>query len=629
MNGISQTRTPQKNASVSPFFLLFIAVLGTFAVFCYYKPTTIRYSAFIRTWGFDHLTFYSPLSQIILWIVVAFTVLPYSNCLIVNFLSWFSDKFSKLKKLKYPLFIVVSILSMFIFYLLRVKYFFLGDFNLRMEQVMRKDFLANEYLTMKLLYYFAALGQKFGYTYQAMFKLYSIICGGLYVFIACLLGDLLGKNSLQKTLLFFTQICTALLLVFCGYIEIYATPIVFLSLYMYFGLRYLQNNKQFYLVVISLALAISSHLLCLAAVPSLLVVWYFNNKTKVAFVSKMSNRKLAFLITALILITLTVILKKGNSFVLPLAPPPQFRNYLTFFSFRHFWEIINGQLLACGISFILAFVLLTYTIRNKIKLPGSLYFLLSLTGCIVLIVLISNLHRGSGDWDIMAITATSLNFFTALLIIILFKNDTIIQNYLLTCCIVINAINTGLWIHINHTDKSIQKIEKMLVTDPGTYYSSKITGIVQVSVLYKLNKLWEDMERIGLIACNNADRNDVRTCVLYAKNLTLRGKSEQARVVFEDVLTRTNISPEAYVFLLDYHGKKKDEAKIIYYLNQLFDAFLIQPDTFLNNQNVKPGIYLRLFGLLYKNELKNNDPKRLSSILITIQRLENMNLQSK
>jgi len=220
----------------------------------------------------------------------------------------------------------------FVFYLCRIKYVFLGDLNLRLEQVMRKEFLSTEYLTMKALYYFSRLGAKTSsYEPQTMFKLYSYICGGAFIYIACLLADLLGKGALQKLFFLLLHISTGLLLVFCGYIEVYATPVVLLSLYMYLGLRYLKYKKNFFYVVLSLGLAIASHLLCFAAVPSLIILWYFSHKNNFKFVAGLSHKKIATVITILVLAALLLLLKKGNSFVLTLKAPREFPNYLTFF----------------------------------------------------------------------------------------------------------------------------------------------------------------------------------------------------------------------------------------------------------------------------------------------------------
>lgn len=629
MSNIKQTELVKSARPELKFFIVFVLLMVVFAVLITGKPAPRVYSVFDRTWGFDNLTFLGLVAKIILLCLAALFIIPATNKYIVSGFTRLAEKIAGLRRFRVVLFGLVSILSVFVFYLLKIRYVFLGDLDLRMDQVMRKDFLTNEYLTMRALYCFSMLGAKFGQVPITMFKLYSFLCGGAFIFITCLLADLLGKTPVQKLFFFLLHVFTGLIIVFCGYIEVYATPVMCLTLYVYLGLRYLKYNMPFWPVVLSLALAIGTHLLCFAAVPSLVILWYFGNKASFKFVTGLSNSKIAMFITLLILAALLMLLKKGNSFVLTVKAPRELPNYMTFFSFRHFWELFNGQLLACGLSFIFVFIMLVYAIRKSIRLNASAYFLISLSGCLLFIVLIANLHRGSGDWDIMAITAVSVNLLTGLLIAIIYNNNTTVQNYLLSCLIFFNALNAGAWTYINHTDRSIQKIERMLVTDPGTYYTSRITGSIELIIVYKLNKLFSEMERAGLNACNNAPANDIRACVIYGKNLVAANKPEEARALFESLLARSPYVPESYVYLMDYYNKKKDERRMMQYISDMFDAFVQQSDIFLNNSNVQSVAYLQLFDILQQYELKNNNVQRAQKIIPVVQKLRGMNLKSR
>ncbi len=615
---------PVQQSSPSFFWPLLIILLF-FSALCIYTPHTKNYSIFNRTWGFDHILFYGTPAKISFFLVCFAIILPYTNNLILTLLSKFAEILSQLSRKKILLFLLVSILSFLLFYLLNVKYFFLGDFNIRMMQTMKKEFVATEYLTMRLLYSFTTFGAKYGYTHEQLFKLYSYIAGGFFIFISLLIADLAGKTTFQKIVFFLAQSCTSLLLVFCGYVEVYATPVVLLSLYIYFGLRYLKSGKGFLFALLSLILAIGSHVLCLAALPSLLVAWYFNNKTKVSFVNSLRNRDVAFALSSLTLLTLVIAFKAKSGFLLTVSPPPSQPKLLTLFDFRHFWELLNGQILCSGLSIIFIFILLMKSIREKKQLFSEHYFLLSISGCFLLLIVVANLQRGSGDWDIMAFPAVSLNLITGMLIIHLYKTHIYIAHYLVVVIFCLNALNAFLWLQVNHTDRSIHKIERMLVTDPGTYYTARITGVIQLALTYTNNKLPREAERAALMACNLGAQDDVRSCVMYAISLKNSGKFEESKVFFEELInTRTPYIYEAYLYILEYCEKKDDGIKFDFYINKFFDSFIQNPNAFISNVNFKPHVMIKMFEILYKLTEPKKDTIRLTQINTVIEGLKGL-----
>lgn len=606
---------------------IFLVLLLAFAAFCYIKPRTQAYSFFNRTWGFDHITLYSLAGQVTFYIVSLAVIFPFLNKKLLNVLVFIAERLKQLLRKKELMYLLAALGSFFIFYALRIKYFFLGDFNLRMEQVVRKEFLPTEYLTMRLLYYFTQLAAKFGYATRTAFELYSCLAGSVFVYFSCLIADGLAKDKTQKLLLFLSQICSSLLLVFFGYIEIYATPILLLTVYIYFALRYYSSKKGFSLAVIFLLLAVASHLLCLAALPSLLVLWYFNNKKKVNFIATMSNQKIAFFISTLVLTAFYFALTAGSSFVLPLKQPPELIYYITFFSSRHFWEIANGQLLSSGLFFVFVAFIFYQVIVNKIKLEAPVYFLFCLAGCFKIIILLANLHRGSCDWDIMGFNAIPLNLLAASLILILYQKQPSLANYILFTIVSLNLLNTFLWIDINHSDRSIKKIEEMLTKDPGTYYSSKLPSEIELMILYKSNNLRNEAERVGWQVCENSYGDDVKPCILHGRNLNLFGKPDAAKVVFENILTRSHKNPEPYLWLVDYYNKRNQKEMTLFYMNAFFDAFLLNPNIFLNYPEVKPEGFPAVFGIIYNEAVKSNDQRRAAQINEVLQNLSKINLK--
>jgi hypothetical protein len=145
---------------------------------------------------------------------------------------------------------------------------------------------------------------------------------------------------------------------------------------------------------------------------------------------------------------------------------------------------------------------------------------------------------------------------------------------------------------------------------------------MQVMILYKSNQLDAETRKLGLYACNHVKNNDLKPCVLYAKELVLQKKLEQARITFENLLNKSPYIPEAYVYLLEYHDEKGHTKIVVSYLNKLYDSFTEQPDTFLKNTHTTPDTYVSLFRILYEFELAKNNRARCDQILITINRLQ-------
>jgi hypothetical protein len=605
--------------------LIFLATFILFGVLSLEDRPSKNYSILDRTWGFDNIMLYDAVGKALFLFIALIIITPYTNNFLQRALFYLSEKLLPLRKRKVLLFFIVAVLALLLFYLARVKFYFLGDFNFRVIQTMKKEFVGTEYLTMRLLYSLATAAGKAGIAADQFFKLYSCFAGGVFVFISCRLSDFIGKNITQKMLLLSALLGSSLLLLFCGYVEIYATPAVLLLHYVYTGCRYIKNKGTFLMTFLSLALAIGSHLLCAAVAPSLLVLYYFRNREKFQMIHKLSNYKIAAIIGGGIVLAMAAAFAKGHLFLLPIKAPATQPTYLTFFSLRHIWEFFNGQFLCCGLSILLLPILLTKAIREKRILTGLEYFLLCVTGCLLLLVFSSNLQRGSGDWDIMSFPAITLNMTTVILILHLYENQVRQGLYLIMVITGLNILNAFLWININHTNKSIKKIESMLSKDPAVYYLMRISGQTQLAMAYKDNKLYREAERMALVACRNSPATDVRACVMYASCLRDRERIDEARAFLEDLLhTRTPVVLEAYLFLLAYYQKTENNERLIYYLNKLFDAFKQQPYGFINNQSFRPPVMIELFEALSKVEKRNNNEMRVAEIEAMISELKNL-----
>jgi hypothetical protein len=528
-----------------------------------------------------------------------------------------------LKKVKYFIFILLGLLAAFLFYTFRNKYFLLGDFTLRVGQTMKQEFLMTEYLTMKLLYHISTFLGRHGMSPIQSFVLVSCAAGGIFVTMFCFIADLLGKTLLQKCLLLVGGISSGMLLLFCGYLDIYALPVAFTSVYLYMTLKYSYKKSYFWPALICLALAIASHLLCMAFAPALVIAWYHHHKHQLPLIAKMTNRKRLFLIITLVLVLIIIVYNRKTGFVLPIHAPPKSSNYMTLFSSSHIWEFINGQLLGCGISLLIILVALYSIIRNKLSLSPQVYLLMASSAGILLIVFLANLQRGSGDWDISSLTAVTMNVLLMLLLLRLYEAKVKFASYLIIIVLIYNSFNMALWVHINSNQKSLAKTESMLVNDPGTYYSSKLAGIIQLIYIYKENKLTEDAKRLSLHACDVLPSSDIRGCMMYADMLVEEKKITEVRVFYEELLQKNPFVPQAYIYLIYSYQDTKEDEKILPMIVRFYNAFKAQPNYFL--LYLKPINCLEPIEYLYNYTRQTNPSANLNEMAGVVAQLKRLN----
>jgi hypothetical protein len=618
--------------SIWQYFFVILGFIALQMYFTFYegKLNSNTYSFLTRSWGFNHIKFYSTPYIISFYAVLLFLAIPATNGFVIKFIETISIKLKRLNKVKIILFILFGFIASYIFYVFKNKYYLLGDYNLRVNQTMKQDFLVTEYLTMKLLYIIASFLEKHSITPTQSFVYVSCLSGGIYVTINCFIADLLGKTSYKKIVLALGGIVSGMLLIFCGYLDIYALPVAFTAIYIYSTLLYIKNKNYFWLALLFLVVSVSAHLLCISFAPALFIAWYYHNNKKIPQIAKLKNKTKVYSILVLIFLCIVVVYKLKTGFVLPIKAPPTNPKYLTLLSYTHLWEFLNGQLLGAGVSFIALIYLIYIAIKNKIVLSIETYVLLTSTLGMTLTVFLANVHRGSGDWDILSLTAIAINSFVILTLINLPNAYQKIANYLIIIIIGFNILNAVLWIHINSTDKSISKIENMLTNDPGPYYTSKLPSIIQLIYMYKENNLMADAERISLKACDMLYFTDFRGCLMHGDILVSQKRNKDATAFYEQLLDRNPNIPQAYNYLIYEYQNSQQNQKIIPIISKFYNSFKSQPNTFL--AYMKPEDCLNIIEYLYNFNGQNNIPtnfNEMSSIINQLKQLQKQNASPK
>jgi hypothetical protein len=618
--------TKNTNTSISNLTWIFLSLVAVHALFLLVSSHTSHseYNFFSRIWGFDNILFYPKPIVFLTYLIVISVCIPSINDKIVQFFSFtfWGQLFNKIKPYKYLLFVLLSVLAIFVFYYFRIKYHFLGDMDIRVQQTVNKEYLYSEYLTMYILHYFHVfLANKFAYTGYQTFVLQSVIAGGLYIFFALLISDLTGQSLIEKVVTFLFFISIGAILFFFGYVEIYSIPALSVVIYVYFALLWVKNKINFILPLITLVLAIAFHLLTVGLAPSFFIVLYQKIGKKIPILSKIKTKP--FIIVILLL--LPVAFKVAQTFhfgdLMPISDNPKYPDLMVLFSKKHFWEFLNSQILASGLGI---FILIYFTfkgIRGKLKFDQVMWFYVTATFFIFYIAFIANKMRGSGDWDICAFPAL---IFTPMVAYFLFRDAQVTGHfrelkYLVIVIIVMNFVNTLPWVGINSGDKSIKKIATMLESDPGYYYVTKLPALTNLALSYNSNGLKDESlkyyEKIY-----RKYYNDPNVHLKYAYMLMENGKDKDAANVLNNLIKQAPYISAAYPPLLNIFQKFNLEENIYSTFDFLYTNYQNNPNLYKSNFNSKDLV--NYFSYLYQIETQKGNLNKAKSLADHIQQLQ-------
>ncbi len=324
-----------------------------------------------------------------------------------------SLKFTKLGIAgKLLVFTAISLLLTLLLFAFRIKYDFLGDRDIRVHQSVAGTFVKDEYLTMYLLHYINLVCVKFfHFNPHQTFVLHSLGAGFCFFFLGLLIADVLF-DSLEKFILFFLfYISIGTILVFCGYVEIYAFPAASVSLYAYLALLYLKNKAKLALPLIALIFAMALHLEQVSLIPSFFFLAFRNTE----FFSKINIKLVLILFAASVpgIYLLNSIFTLDPELLTPLTQNAKYPLFYTAFSWSHIWEFFNSQTLSSGILVFLIVPILIALFRKQIVADEYSMFLLIMYLFSLVIMFTANTMRGSADWDICSFPAISLSMFVA------------------------------------------------------------------------------------------------------------------------------------------------------------------------------------------------------------------------
>ena len=186
-------------------------------------------------WGLHHLAFYPSYARLVaLLAALVLLILAYRRAgqdAVLRFLNGWP--FSRVTT-----FTAVVLLSFPLFYLLRIRHWFLGDAHLLVHNLGQQD-LDFALGAKNDLYLHAFLHQTFpSLDPWSLFALTSCAAGALHILGILLIVDTLGRDGPGKVLAFVIAASTGALQLFCGYVENYALMAAFLTLALAFLVKW-------------------------------------------------------------------------------------------------------------------------------------------------------------------------------------------------------------------------------------------------------------------------------------------------------------------------------------------------------------------------------------------------------
>lgn len=533
-----------------------------------------------RGWGLNYIKYFAPWVIVLYYLLLLCFWLPPTNKVLLNAISKISRQsvIAFLGKYRFFIFAAISIFFGYLFYLLEIKYIFLGDMDIRAKQIEQGEIITDEYFTMvffKHAYIF--LHEKLNFTGIQTVRFFDYITGTLFIFVSLCISNLLGNTFLKKLAVFCTAILSlTILLQFCGYAEIYAFPVLFLSLYLFTCILHLKGKASVFVPLIVLLFGLGVHLMLACMLPSLLFLFYRDKLWK----HELFRKRNTFFILILIAIPFVYVAyrKFGIRIMLPLSPGEN--NLLTMFSIAHYKEFLNSQLLASGIGFLIWIATIIYTLVYRIKYDAVQWFFLIASVSIVGLMFVFNGVRGTGDWDIFSFAAVVYNLANASYFLML-HDKKLCKNikYGLLMISGFSVLHTSMWIATNKTDASIEWVENAFATDPANYYKKSINNEAMIAAMFAANNLTDRALKWNKQAYLN-NRSDPNMGFNYANELLKYDKKDEAYAILEKLTADFPFYPLPYPVLINAYITSQNYNALYNLLIRMKTAYEQYPEAF-------------------------------------------------
>jgi len=257
----------------------------------------------------------------------------------------------------------------------------------------------------------------------------SSIAGVGFVFVLCGLAGALGRDRVEKTLIFGLIASLGTMQLLFGYIESYTFICVGILAYLWLGLRALRGETDLVWAATILALTHAFHPSTLVLQPSLwYLAWRLHREGKIPVLESLLRVVVPSLVVGVGVLTMMEMGGHGlaallgedfpgggdHRWLVPLLRTTTRWEHYTMFSWDHLSDLVNQQLLTAPVM--LPTLLLTWlSARRRMDWRDqALRFLLLAAGCYLFLTFVWNPdYGGRRDWDLFAPASLPLTLLVA------------------------------------------------------------------------------------------------------------------------------------------------------------------------------------------------------------------------
>ena len=446
-------------------FLVSLVLIGLHAFVVYLLPDMASGSFFFlkRSWGFHFWTFYPAIMALSCYAVAIAASVPVVNQAVGARIENAAVYLSRQIRNRPLIYSGLCILSWTIFYLGRQKYGFLGDGYVRASDVAAGRIASEGTGSLHVLVLLQGWLGNWDNSGVSSLRFFSVFWGGPYVVLVCIWANCICSRQFDKVTCAALMIFIGPVQYFFGYIETYAPLPVFSVGFLLAGITALRGDRPPLWATLFFAAGAFMHILLVLFSPAFLYLWAAYLYPRF---SLFRDHRAVFLSAGGggLLLLVYFVGKEYANVLLPLIPAPE--QPYALLSAWHAWEWINAQVLSAPMGWPL--LMLVALAGSRVLCREIRFLAAGALGMLAGLFAIDPV-LGSRDWDILCLSGVPL---MALATCRMYNGgvDRYLVNYASVLSVVLAALLTVPWVHINHTDRSVSRVNRILEGDPGSYY---------------------------------------------------------------------------------------------------------------------------------------------------------------
>lgn len=301
---------------------------------------------------------------------------------------------------------------------------------------------------------------------ETTYRLFSCFSGILYLVVVRYVARLLGKDALERFLIFVLLLGAGYMQLFFAYVENYAFLFPFMLLYLLLGIRALEGRLAIWWPAALLGVLMALHVTMMTLAPSLLALAIL--KCRADGVSGATGpgwsavrAAFAILLSAVVFFGLLLLIqfdliaylqKRQGFYILNLFAEPGPKQHYRLFSIGKWVDFVNQYFLVAPASLM---VLLLCRRTRWLQGPDRQFVLVAALFPILFTV-VANPELGAfRDWDVFAFTALPITLWAAITVIRELRDRIVFADTAGLICAAA-VLHTAFWIGVNADDLSAE-----------------------------------------------------------------------------------------------------------------------------------------------------------------------------